>query len=127
MSPLMTIEQFPPPALGKLIQVVDLLEQLRAATPTIGTADGLRNVVNLFGQVGQLVGVDSAWTSKLQTILADQQVFDIVLAIVKYVDSLLAPKPPAGAVTATATTIDAQAFADWLPLIMQIMRLLKSL
>ena len=127
MSPLMTIEQFPPPALGKLIQVVDLLEQLRAAAATIGTADGLRNVVNLFGQLGQLVGVDSAWTSKLQTILADQQVFDIVLAIVKYVESLLAAKPQTGSVTTTATTIDAQDFADWLPLIMQFMRLLQSL
>ncbi len=127
MSPLLTIEQFPPPALSKLLQVVDLLEQLGVAAPTITTADGLRNIVNLLGQLGQLVGVDSAWTSKLQTIIADQQVFGIVLAIVQYVDSLLAAKPQAGAPAAAALTIDAQAFADWLPSATQIVRLVKSL
>src|SRR5436305_15201965 len=108
MSPLMTIEQFPLPALGKLIQVVDLLEQLRAAAATIGTADGLRNVVSLLGQLGQLAGVDAAWTSKLQTILADQQVFDIVLAIVRYVESLLEGAPKAASPAANPLTIDAQ-------------------
>jgi hypothetical protein len=129
MSPVLTIEQCPPPALGKVIQVIDLLEQLRAAAPTIGTADGLRNVVNLLGQLGQFVGVDSSWTSKLQSILANQQVFGIVLAIVQYVDALLTPAatPQAGAPAVAALTIEAQSFADWLPLVTQIVKLLKSL
>ncbi len=130
MSPLLTIERFPPLALGKIIELLDLLASLRSAAATVTTAEGLRNVLDLLGRLAALAGVDSSWINRLQSILADQNTFSVVLSIVQYVDGLLAPpaKPTGPTATAvTSLTVDAQSFADWLPLVMQLIHLLKAL
>jgi len=132
MNATLTIPHFPPPLSAKFGSLLGLLAELRAAAAALATPDGLKKAVSILVDLADALGMDAAWTARLQTLLSDQNVFEVALVIVQFLDSLLGtsnppPLPGSTAAASERVTIDAQAFADWLPIVMQILQVIEQL
>ena len=131
MNATLTIPRFPPPLAAKLGNLASLLAELRAAAAALATPDGLKKAIAILIDVADALGMDAAWTAKLQALLSDQNVFEVALVIVQFIESLFGSSPPplpsAAASAGDPVTLDAQAFADWLPVVMQILQVIEQL
>ena len=79
-------------------------------------------------RLAEIVGIDDAWSGRLRQIVTDPALFNLVLAIVQYLAHLIADKPRDAVITlADVDDIDAQGLAEWLPVVLEILRLLKQL
>jgi hypothetical protein len=139
MNATLSIPQFPPVKIAKLSSLLDLLDELRQAAASLATPEGLQNAIGLLIKIAEALGMDAAWAEQLQTILSDQNIFEVVLAIVRFLNSLLPGGGQPASATATVAsaavasaavpatvTLDAQAFIDWLPIVIQILQLLQQ-
>lgn len=128
----------------RLRQIVDLLGQLGQLTEPISTPAGLRAALELPVQVGTLLGIDAAWLAKLQTVLKSDIAFRIVLALVRLAleaSGAIADgedfvhSSEAGAVDVLRldagdgdlAIVSSQGLADWLPVVIEIIALLRAL
>jgi hypothetical protein len=138
MNATLTIPQFPPVHTAKLSSLLGLLDELRQAAASLATPEGLQNAIGLLIKIGDALGMDPNWTEQLQTILSDQNIFGVVLVIVRFLNSLLpsggqpASAAWVGAGSSNATppgkvSLDAQAFINWLPIVIQILQLLQQI
>jgi hypothetical protein len=128
---MLTLQSFPALRLAKLRELLDLVALLRRIEWPIQTADDLRAAIAIVVRLGELVGVDPQWTARLQSILENPAVFDVVLAIARFLSSQMA-----GDATDSLSIqsegllvleIDAQSFAAWLPIVLQILELIRQL
>jgi hypothetical protein len=129
---MLTLQSFPALRLAKLRELLDLLAAVRQISWPIETADDLRRAVALLVRLGQLVGLDPSWSARLQSILDNPAVFDIVLVIARYLSSQLATDAASDAIfplsdDPVVLDIDAQSLAAWLPIVLQILDLLRQL
>ncbi|MEX2138677.1 MAG: hypothetical protein WD894_05410 [Pirellulales bacterium] len=121
---------------SKLRELLDLLAALRAIRDPLSSPEGLRASLALLLRLAEFAGVDRAWTDRVRAVLDDPRSFDIVLAIVRYLHGLmeteqvvrLIAENDAAAVERLAAQNDvaAQDFLDWLPLILEIIALLRE-
>jgi hypothetical protein len=121
---------------SKLRELLDLLAALREIREPLTSPAGLRASLELLLRLAEFAGVDPAWTDRVRRFLDDQRAFDIVLAIVRYLHGLLTTEQivqsiaeynaPAGQPTSRGE-ITAQDFLDWLPLILEIIAILRQL
>jgi hypothetical protein len=120
---------------SKLRELLDLLAALRSIRDPLTSPEGLRASLELLLRLGELAGVDRAWTDRVRAVLDDPRAFDIVLAIVRYLHGLIATDEivqsiaeyNAAANDASAGDLVAQDFLDWLPLILEIIAFLREL
>ena len=129
---MLTLQSFPALRLAKLRELLDLVALLHRIEWPIQTADDLRAAIAIVVRLGQLVGIDPQWTARLQSILDNPAVFDIVLAIARFLSSQMAANEAADGVNATSDTpwileIEPQSFAAWLPIVLQILDLIRQL
>jgi hypothetical protein len=120
----------------KLRELLDLLAALRDIRDPLTSPEGLRASLELLLRLAEFVGVDRAWTGRIRTILDDPRVFDIVLAIVRYLQGLMETEQVIQLIAendtadvqrlAAETDLAAQDFLDWLPLILEIIALLRE-
>jgi hypothetical protein len=131
MSPIVTLRSLPPalPSKLNLQGLLALLKKLQQLAQPLATADGLRQAIEMLVQFGAAAGLNSAWISRLQNLLNDQNAFNTVLSIVAYLESLVGSgNPLANDATAPVDlAIDAQSLADWLPIVIQILQLIQSI
>lgn len=119
------------PRWGKIRDVLAVLAAIRDIREPLGSAEGLRQSLALLIQLAEVVGVEPAWTGKLRSILEEPGVFAIVLALVQYVLGT-APKAASddcirmGAADGDVT-LHAADFAQWLPLVVQLIQLLRQI
>jgi hypothetical protein len=116
---------------NKLRELLGLLDALRAIREPLHIAEGLRASLELVLKLAEFAGVDRTWTDRVRTILDNPRVFDIVLAVVRYLDGLMDGEQAARMIAETesagAEAFEAQDFIDWFPLILQIITLLREL
>ncbi len=110
-------------------QVLDLFDQIRNLSQPLSSAAGLEQALSLLVQLANLLGINAAWTARLQSILADPAVFNVVLLIVQQAlgsdSSSPSPSPPP--IQTQAAVIDEQALSEWLPLITAIIGLIRQI
>jgi hypothetical protein len=112
----------------KLRELLDLLAALRDLREPLTSPEGLRASLELLLRLAEFAGVDRAWTDRVRDIVDDPRAFDIVLAIVRYLHGLTETEQVVQAIAeCNATDVAAQDFADWLPLILEIIALLREL
>jgi hypothetical protein len=111
-----------------LQSLLALLKKLQQLAEPLATADGLRQAIQLLVQVGTAAGLNSAWISQLESLLSNASAFNTVLSIITYLESLSSTASASADATVANTelAIDAQALADWLPLVIQILQLIES-
>jgi hypothetical protein len=120
---------------SKLRELLDLLAALRDIREPLTTPEGLRASLELFLRLAEFAGVDHAWTDRIRKVLDDPRAFDVVLAIVRYLHGLIATEQimqviaehNAASAETSSTDVAAQDFIDWLPLILEIIALLRDL
>lgn len=126
MSQTVTLRSFPTALPGgvKLSSLLALLKKLQQLALPLATADGLRQAIQVLVQFGAAAGLNSAWLSQLQSLLGDSGAFNTVLSIIAYLESLSSANSEA---SNAGLTINAQSFANWLPLVIQILQLIESI
>jgi hypothetical protein len=132
MSQTVTLRSVPPALADSvnLQSLLALLKKLQQLAEPLATADGLRQAIQMLVELGTAAGLNSAWISRLQSLLTDSSAFNTVLSIIAYIESFSSPATTmAGDVKAANAdlAIDAQALADWLPLVIQILQLIQSI
>jgi hypothetical protein len=117
--------QFSFSSLANLRQIVGLISNLGSLERPL-TPDGLKQALEIVIQLANLIGVDPAWSGRVQAILDDPRVFNIVLAIVQYLSGLAQPATNA-AVSSQTVVVDEQSFSQWLPIVVEIVGLLQQI
>jgi len=133
----MTQQQTPPARaaivrLGTLRDLLALLAALRDLREPVTSPAGLRQSIALLLRLAELVGVEPAWIERLRKILDDPGAFNIVLAVVQYALGLAAREAAgtvrlAGCESDEGVEVTAEALAEWLPPVIQIVGLLRQI
>ena len=116
--------------LGIVQQVLALLGDIRNLAQPLASAAGLEQALSSLVQLASLLGVNSAWISRVQSILADPAVFNVVLLIVQQlldVGSSTGTPSPSPAPTQASVMIDEQTLGQWLPFIAEIISLIQQI
>lgn len=126
-------------SLARLRELLDLLAALRQLPWPIRSLDDLRQAVALLLRLAALVRLDEAWRRQLEALLLDEGLLRIALAVVHYVLGSGSEETAAGQLrvrvpSATddagpgeALSIDEQTLLLWLPLVVQLLRMIGQL
>jgi hypothetical protein len=112
--------------------LLELLASIRNLREPLTSPDGLRQAIALLVRLAELVGIDDAWTSLLRQIVVKASLFNLVLAIVKYLADVTGWDQSQQSILALSAegehvVVDAQSLVDWLPIVLEIIRLLKQI
>jgi hypothetical protein len=119
--------------LGIVQQVLTLLADIRNLAQPLASAAGLQQALNSLVQLASLLGVNAAWIARVQSILADPTIFNVVLLIVQKVlgasSSVGSAEPTSSQAPtqAAAVVLDEQTLAQWLPFISEIISLIRQI
>ncbi|MBI2826381.1 MAG: hypothetical protein HYX69_17020 [Planctomycetia bacterium] len=133
MNDGLAIQRVPLSRLSKIRDLLDLIGAIRGITSPPTTAEGLRQVLALVLRLADLVGIDPTWTERLAAILRDDGVFNIVLAIVQFLMGAAGKEQADNTFrvrvsnSAPEVVVDEQSFAAWLPLVIQLLALLRQI
>ena len=120
-----------PGRFGAVRQLLELLAQFGRLDQPITTPGGLRQAIQFAAAVGRLVGLDAGWLERLQAALDNEAVFGVVLALVRLAaQRATASNDDAGLRISTADTdvvLTGQAIADWLPIVLELVELIRLL
>ena len=133
MNEAISIERVPLNRLGKIRDLLSLLGAIRDITEPLTTAGGLRQALSLLSSLADLVGIDPVWSERLASVLRDEGVFNIVLAIIQYVSGAAGKEAADHSIRVRVADagqeviVDEQSFAAWLPLVIQLLSLLRQI
>jgi len=117
--------------LQRIARLNQLLRLLRGLTGPLADPENLRSTLYLLLEIGRLVGLEPEWLERLERIVGDDRVFAIVLAIVRAVSGWTSALEAKGQLSvrsaAAGETVAAQGFFDWLPIVVEIIHLLRQL
>ncbi|MEX2118898.1 MAG: hypothetical protein WD847_04745 [Pirellulales bacterium] len=117
---------------GRLKAIRQMLE-LAASLRLIGdltTSDGLRRAISAMLEFAELLGIDAQRVQWLRGVLLDEGVLNILAALVQYAwgrttqTPAQADQPPLDSSDGSA---ELQGIEDWLPLILEILKLIRQL
>jgi hypothetical protein len=113
--------------LSRLRDLLALLMAVQQMREPISSPAGLRQAIELLARLAELLGIDPAWIERLRAILSDEHVFNIVLAIVQYLLFVLWDDDEVSVLDFSTCEVDAQSFADWFPLVVDLLTLWRIL
>lgn len=118
--------------IGKIREILGLIGQLRGIREPLTDADGLRQSLDVLGRLAERIGIDADWIERITSILLDEDLFNVILAIVRLLAGFVASEQAENTVVVamadgTDAVVEVQAFVDWLPLIVQILDLLREI
>lgn len=130
-----TLRLYPAAPFDRVKEILRLINLLRETDQPLTTADGLRQTIAVVLQFAELAGLDQAWLDRLRAIAEDPTSFNLLLAIVQYVDSLMdrdqhqvafgVNARQQRALSQQQALAAAHEFSDWLPVIVQLVVLLR--
>jgi hypothetical protein len=118
--------------LGLMRDVLELMGRIRQIQSPITSPDGLRQTIELVLHFAELLGVSGDFADRLRQILNDESVFQIVLSIVRFLLDMAGAESAEGNLRASfdvgnATRIERQSFLSWLPIVVQIINLIRRI
>lgn len=130
MSTSTALDQYRFQQLGRLRDVLELIGRIREISEPITSPEGLRQTIELLLRFADLLGVSADVTERLRQILADENVFQIVLAIVRFLYGVATMEAQDGRMVAFADDrsqlqIDVKDFMSWLRIVIEIINLLR--
>jgi hypothetical protein len=121
-----------PGRFASLRQLFELVSQIGRLSEPITSAAGLRKAIEIVVSLARLVGIDAALVDRLQAALDNEAVFGVVLALVRLAEHAVASGEfddrgldfgPAD----TDVVLTSQAIVDWLPIVLELIALLRAL
>jgi hypothetical protein len=120
-----------PGRFASLRQLFELVSQIGRLSEPITSPTGLRKATEIVVSLGRLVGIDAAWLDRLRTALDNEVVFGVVLALVRLAaQAATASNDDRGLRISSAdadVVLTGQAIADWLPIVLELIELLRTL
>jgi len=117
--------------LSRLSRLAQLFAVLRRLSDPLTSPESLRQALGTLVEIAQLLGFDDDWGDKLQQMVNDERLFQIALAIVRAISGWSGNVDGLNRLHMTNASqhivVDAQSFVDWLPIVVQIIQLLKQL
>jgi hypothetical protein len=118
-------------SIGNLRDWLELISGLRNFDQPIDSPDGLKQAIAILAQLGETLGLDADWIDQFRAALENPAVFDIVLAVDRYLLTLFAkqPQPSLRVLADSPRDIEAQALGiqDWLAIVTELLQLLGRL
>lgn len=116
--------------LGLVRDVLELIGRIRQIGEPITSPGGLRQTIELILHFAELLGVSGELTDRLRQILGDENVFQIVLGIVRLLLGAAGADTDDGKLRASfadgsTAVIEPQDFLSWLPIVVQIINLIR--
>ncbi|MBL8830715.1 MAG: hypothetical protein JNM18_27320 [Planctomycetaceae bacterium] len=131
MSTTIAIPMLAADRLQRLSRLAKLMQLLRTFSGPLTTPENLRQALNTLLEVAGLVGLDDEWVNRLEQILSDENVFQIVLAVVRALSGWSGAVDSGNQLRVSSVsqqvTVHAQSFVDWLPIVVQLLQLLRQL
>lgn len=93
----------------------------------------LRRGIELAIRLGELLGAEPEWIARLKSVLENERLWEVVRSLVAWVTSWgdEGETAESGTVVAwsepSATTVEAQSLAVWLPVVLELVALWRSL
>lgn len=122
-----------PLGLGRLRELAGIVRAIRGLVEPITSPEGLRKAIDLVVRLARLLGVDASLLDRLQSILDDESLLRMVLAILQYVSGIAGGAEERGALrvaladTRQVVRVEAAALVDWLPLVIALLNLLREI
>jgi hypothetical protein len=129
--------------LGVFGRIGDLLSLLRGVRnlPELDTPEGLKAAFELVVQVGDMLGLDPDFLERIRQALDDEELLGVLAAIARYVLGLMSGSEQVATVqdlnTGDSVTVlvdrdnekvvTNQSIATWLPLILQVIGLVRHI
>lgn len=124
--PMLAADRFQ--RIGRIAQLLRLLQKFNGP---LTSPENLREALGALLEVAGLVGLDQEWIERLEHIRNDEHVFQIVLAVVRAISGWSGAVAGDNQVRVSSAsqqvTVSAQSFVDWLPIVVQIIQLLRQL
>lgn len=131
MNEMMLIRRWPLGSWARLRELLQAIADLQELDVALTSPEGLRHAVEMVLRLGELLGLDDAWLDRLRPIATDDGVLRIVLAVWQFVlgarhdvDADEAVRCRVAGVE-TPVVVTQQALADWLPIVVQLISLLR--
>ncbi len=118
---------------SRIRQTLAVITALRRVRQPFTSAPGLKQSLELLLQLGRVTGLDRPGLAPLQRLVEDEEAFQVAWAIVQYLGGLVCQEQAsAETLTLTArdgsqTTVATAAFLRWLPLVTQVLSLLRQI
>jgi hypothetical protein len=120
-----------PGRFASLRQLFELVSQIGRLSEPITSAAGLRKAIEIVVSLGRLVGIDAALVDRLQAALDNEAVFGVVLALVRLAAQAATVSNDDRGLRISSADVDVvltgQAIADWLPIVLELIELLRAL
>ena len=120
--------------LAQLRELLDLVNSVRALDDPFATPEDFRRLITLVVRLGSAFGFDAPSLQRFEQLLTDDDLVAAVLAITHYVlrsTGLQSTTLRTASLQATSTVeplvVDAQSYADWLPLVIELVQLVRKL
>jgi hypothetical protein len=118
-------------SIGQLRDWLALISAVRNFNQPIDSPDGLRQAIAILAQLGETLGLDADWIDQFRAALENPAVFDIVLAIDRYLLTLFAKQsqPSLRVLADSSRDVAAQSLGiqDWLAIVTELLQLLSRL
>jgi hypothetical protein len=116
--------------LSKISDLLELLHLIRRIQKPIASPEGLRQAIELLLRIAELLGVSSDMIERFRQILTDDNLFQIVLAIVRLLSGMATVETRNGMLVAylmddRELAIEAADFLGWLRIVIEIVNLLR--
>lgn len=120
--------------LGRLRDLLRLLSELRALRDPLTSPEGLRQAIELVLRLATTFGLDQSLADSLRTIISDERIFQLVLAVIRYVAGVLQLEGEMAdgrlrfnsLDSAQATEVEMRSFLEWLPIVIQLLELIRG-
>ncbi|MEX2118488.1 MAG: hypothetical protein WD847_02665 [Pirellulales bacterium] len=125
----------PPSLFEKLRELLRLIAAIGAIDEPLTTPEGLKKAIAVVLELAAFLGLDDELVRRIGLVLTDETVFQIVLAIVRYLAGMLVVEgqPHDGRLRLTAVEgsdsveVDVAGFLDWLPIVLELIELIRRL
>jgi hypothetical protein len=130
MAKPITLAEFRFQQLGLVRDVLELIGRLREIQEPITSPGGLRQTIEFILHFAELLGADADVTNRLREIISDENVFEIVLGLVRFLLGIAGIETEDGRIRASfadgsEVLINAKDFLSWLPIVIQIINLIR--
>lgn len=131
MNEMLLIRRWPLESWSRLREVLQVIADLQDVEAPLTSPAGLRRSVELVLRLGELLGLDAAWLDRLRPILTDEGALNIVLAVWQFVLGARHESDVGDAIRCRVAGVEApvvvtqQSLADWLPIVVQLISLLR--
>ena len=114
--------------LTRLRDALDLVAAIREMKDPFASPEDFRRLLTLVVRLAEQFGLEPSWLERWESLLNDDRLTQVVLAFAQYVLGILNGRERTVSPQSTQpVVVGAQLYAEWLPLVLELLRVVLSL